>query len=159
MSDIEKVRVRELKDRGLPKQSHREGCTMSVLDELTEAERELFNNSEYCEYFRDTGGYLEDLKILTHRDGRRFIGWRSPLAKKWTSDGYEVLEEISRAPANEDAPFFLMPDMRERVYFWHEDGSETCLRVDPEGNFTTWRTQIVKPSGADTPNGLDGTKD
>ncbi len=80
---------------------------MSVLDELTEAERELFNTSEYCEYFRDLGGSLEDLKILTYRDGRRFIGWRSPLAKKWTSDGYEILEEISRVPANEDAPIHL----------------------------------------------------
>jgi hypothetical protein len=132
---------------------------MSVLDELTEAERELFNNSEDCEYFKDTGGSLEDLKIFTYRNGRRFIGYRSPLAKQWTSDGYVPLMEIPRGPAKENAPIFLMPDMRERAYFWHEDGAETCLRVDPEGNFTTWRTQIVKPSGADTPNGFDGTKD
>jgi len=130
---------------------------MSILDQLTEAERELFNNSEYCDYFRDSGGSLEDLKILTYRDGRRFIGWRSPLAKKWTSDGYEVLEEISRAPANEDAPIHLTPELSPSVYFWHDDGSETCLRVDPEGNFTTWRTSIVKPSADATANGSDGT--
>jgi len=132
---------------------------MSVLDELTEAERELFNNSEDYEYFRALGGSLEDLKIFTYRDGRRFLAYRSPLAKQWTPDGHEILIEISRGPASEDAPILLMPDMRERVCFWHADGAETCLRVDPEGNFTAWRTQIVKPSGADTPNGLDGTKD
>ena len=126
---------------------------MSILDELTEAERELFNTSEYCDYFRDSGGSLEDLKILTYRDGRRFIGWRSPLAKKWTSDGYEVLEEISRGTANEDAPIHLNPELSPSVYFWHVDGSETCLRVDPEGNFTTWRTSIVKPSADATANG------
>lgn len=130
---------------------------MSVLDQLNEAERELFNTSEYCEYFRDLGGSLEDLKILTYRDGRRFIGWRSPLAKKWTSDGYEVLEEISRGTANEDAPIHLNPELSPSVYFRHVDGSETCLRVDPEGNFTTWRTSIVKPSSALTLNGSDDT--
>ena len=126
---------------------------MSILDQLTEAERELFNTSEYCEYFRDSGGSLEDLKILTYRDGRRFIGWRSPLAKKWTSDGYEVLEEISRGTANEDAPIHLNPELSPSVYFWHVDGSETCLRIDPEGNFTAWRTQIVEPSADATANG------
>jgi len=126
---------------------------MSILDQLTEAERELFNNSEYCDYFRDSGGSLEDLKILTYRDGRRFIGWRSPLAKKWTSDGYEVLEEISSVTANEDAPVHLTPELSASVYFLHDDGSETCLRVDPEGNFSTWRTQIVEPSTDATVNG------
>jgi len=130
---------------------------MSILDQLTEAERELFNNSEYCDCFRDSGGSLEDLKILTYRDGRRFIGWRSPLAKKWTSDGYEILEEITRVPANEDAPVHLTPELSASVYFLHADGSETCLRVDPEGNFTTWRTQIVEPSADATANGSDGT--
>lgn len=126
---------------------------MSILDQLTEAERELFNTSEYCEYFRDTGGSLEDLKIFTYRNGRRFIVYRSPLARKWTPDGYEVLEEISRGTANEDAPIHLTHELSPSVYFQHDDGAETCLRVDNEGNFTTWRTQLVKPSGADTPNG------
>lgn len=130
---------------------------MSVLDQLNEAERELFNTSEYCEYFRDLGGSLEDLKILTYRDGRRFIGWRSPLAKKWTSDGYEELMEISRGPEKEDAPVLLTPEMKDYLFLLHEDGAETCVRVDAEGNFTTWRTQIVEPSSALTLNGSDDT--
>jgi len=29
------------------------------------------------------------------------------LHEKWTSDGYEILEEITRVPANEDAPIHL----------------------------------------------------
>jgi hypothetical protein len=130
---------------------------MSILDQLTEAERELFNNSEYCEYFRDTGGSLEDLKIFTYRDGRRFIVYRSPLAKKWTSDGYEELMEISRGPEKEDAPVLLTPEMNAYLFLRHEDGAETCVRVDPEGNFSTWRTQIVEPSSALTLNGSDDT--
>jgi len=28
-------------------------------------------------------------------------------SEKWTSDGYEILEEITRVPANEDAPIHL----------------------------------------------------
>lgn len=40
---------------------------------------------------------------------------------------------------------------------WHADGAETCLRVDPEGNFTAWRTSIVEPSADATANGSDGT--
>ncbi len=92
-------------------------------------------------------------KILTYRDGRRLIGWRSPLAKKWPSDGYEVLEEISRVSANEDAPIYLNLELSPSVYFRHVDGSETCLRIDPEGNFTAWRTQIVEPSADATANG------
>lgn len=130
---------------------------MSVLDQLNEAERELFNTSEYCDYFRDSGGSLEDLKILTYRDGRRFIGWRSPLAKKWTSDGYEELMEISRGPAKEDAPVLLTPEMNAYLFLRHEDGAETCVRVDPEGNLSAWRTQIVEPSSALTLNGSDDT--
>lgn len=125
---------------------------MSLLDQLSEEEKR-----EFEAYLKEEGENIEDLKILTYRDGRRFIVYRSPLAKKWTSDGYEELMEISRGPAKEDAPVLLTPEMNAYLFLRHEDGAETCVRVDPEGNFSAWRTQIVEPLSADTLNGSDET--
>ncbi len=125
---------------------------MSVLDQLTDLER-----ARLQELVDEMEASIKDLKILTYRDGRRFIGWRSPLAKKWTSDGYEELMEISREPEKEDAPVLLTPEMNAYLFLRHEDGAETCVRVDPEGNFSAWRTQIVEPSSALTLNGSDDT--
>lgn len=50
-------------------------------------------------------------------------------SEKWTSDGYEILEEISRVAANEDAPIHLNNELSPSVYFRHVDGSETCLKL------------------------------
>ena len=125
---------------------------MSVLDQLNDLER-----ARLQELVDEAEASIKDLKILTYRDGRRLIGWRSPLAKKWTSDGYEELMEISRGQEKEDAPVLLTPEMNAYLFLRHEDGAETCVRVDPEGNFSTWRTQIVEPSSALTLNGSDDT--
>ncbi len=125
---------------------------MSVLDQLTDLER-----ARLQELVDEAEASIKDLKILTYRDGRRFIGWRSPLAKKWTSDGYEELMEISRGPEKEDAPVLLTPEMKDYLFLLHEDGAETCVRVDLEGNFSAWRTQIVEPSADATANGSDDT--